>query len=79
MSFSEEAAKFEIVCLREENRLLRELIKHMWVHDGYSWNGFNNMTSYQKVMYINCVNYDGDEKVNDISIDEVHKNIDART
>lgn len=37
--------------LRVENERLKQLIVHMWVHDGYERNGYRQMTSEQKELY----------------------------
>jgi len=34
-------------CVRE----MRELIKHMWIHDGYRANGYLQMIGRQKALY----------------------------
>jgi hypothetical protein len=34
--------------LEEDNESLEDLIGHMWVHAGYSKNGYNHMTTEQK-------------------------------
>ncbi|KKN36050.1 hypothetical protein LCGC14_0777450 [marine sediment metagenome] len=38
-----------------EVELLRELIVHMWVHDGYRMNGYDKMTQAQRVLYDSVV------------------------
>ena len=35
----------------DDAELLRELIVHMWVHDGYERNGYRQMTTEQKALY----------------------------
>ena len=39
---------------------LRELIIHMWVHDGYERNGYNQMTEKQKQLFDAIVNEEED-------------------
>lgn len=39
---------------------LQDLIRHMYIHDGYAWNGFEHMTSEQKKLYLKVINTDLD-------------------
>ena len=48
---------------RKTVRDLRELIRHMWVHNGYGRNGYRQMTTEQKRLFDRIVG-------NTMSIDE---------
>jgi hypothetical protein len=41
----------ELRTLLTERDVLRELVVHMWIHDGYPRNGYSDMTTEQKVLY----------------------------
>jgi hypothetical protein len=38
---------------------LRDLVTHMWVHDGYRRNGYDKMTRKQRALYDSIVGKEG--------------------
>lgn len=53
---AEKAAERESV-LESENKMLRELVSHCWVHSGYENCGYKHMTTAQKELYDSILRY----------------------
>ena len=61
----------EVEALRADLERLRELLQHMWVHDGYAQNGYLKMTTAQKHLYCDCVGADFSPLSPDFGVDVI--------